>query len=204
MAEILPAFSWQPRAPFLPDLRERVHARETARESNAISTAEWLPPQCSTCIQPREVAMNRSTLFLIGACLTCFLAPAAAEAGLLRHGKADLCIGVDHASKTKGADIKLFRCDGRINQQWDAQPVERGFYNYVNKNSGMCMGVNHASKKPGADLKQFPCDGSLNQKWTRNLVNKKSELCVGADRVAHDTQLEQVRCGNVHVFSAGD
>lgn len=101
--------------------------------------------------------MNRSTLSLVGACLMCFLVPTVAEAGLLRHGKADICIGVDHASK-----------------------------------------------KPGADLKQFPCDGSLNQRWTRNLVNKKSELRAGAARVAHDTQLEQVACGNVHVFSAGD
>jgi len=35
--------------------------------------------------------------------------------------QAELCIGVDHASKANGADLKLFRCDGKAQSAVDQE-----------------------------------------------------------------------------------
>ncbi|MFP2926424.1 RICIN domain-containing protein [Pyxidicoccus sp. 3LG] len=146
--------------------------------------------------------MKRSILILLWASALSFLAPSVADARLFKNSKAaDICIGVDNASKKDDADIKLFKCDGKPNQQWTADEVEPGIFNIVNDKSDKCMGVDHAKTTPGADIKQFGCDKSENQKWVFGTcngapctVNKKSGLCLTSARVGHDVQLEQGEC----------
>jgi hypothetical protein len=80
-----------------------------------------------------------------------------------RNSKSGLCMGVDGASVSSGANIGQFNCSGTSppnNQIWLTNSVK-----LVNSKSGLCLGVNGASTANGAQLKQFACDGSLNQQW---------------------------------------
>lgn len=145
--------------------------------------------------------MKRSLLSLLGAGVLCFLTPYGAEARLLKNARGDYCIGVDPASKKDGADIKLFSCDDKPNQRWTRKEALSGVYNFVNEKSGKCMGVNHGRVTPGASIKQFECDGSEDQEWVFGAcggdtctVNRKSNLCLSAQRLGHDVRLEQLQC----------
>ncbi|MHA7630462.1 RICIN domain-containing protein [Corallococcus sp. M7] len=145
--------------------------------------------------------MKRSMMLLLGIGALCLLAPDGVEARLLKNAQADYCMGVDHASKKDDAAVKLFRCDDKPNQQWTSKPVAEGVFNIVNGKSDKCMGVDHARTTPGADIKQFECDGSENQKWRFDTcggapctVNVKSNLCLAAQRLGHDVQVEQLQC----------
>ncbi|RKG65485.1 hypothetical protein D7V80_23105 [Corallococcus sp. CA054B] len=148
-----------------------------------------------------EVTVKRWIHMLLGAGALCLLAPYGAEARLLKSAQGGYCIGVDPASKKDGADIKLFKCDGKPNQQWTRKPVSTGVYNFVNQQSGKCMGVMDAMETPGASIQQFTCDGSENQNWVFGAcgsdtctVNRNSNLCLSAPRLGHDVPMQQLQC----------
>jgi hypothetical protein len=86
----------------------------------------------------------------------------------------DLCMGVDGAKVTAGANISVYNCHfapGVSNQKWMiAQSISSGLRQIINQKSTLhardiyCVGVDRA-KKTRAQLKQFPCDFKTNQSW---------------------------------------
>lgn len=149
----------------------------------------------------REVSVKRAIRMLFGAGALCLLAPYGAEARLLKNAQTGSCMGVDPASKEEGGDVKVFRCDGKPNQQWSPNRVSPGVYNLVNEQTRKCLGVNHARTTPGATIQQLECDGSDPQKWTFKTcggtpctVNVGSGLCLSAQHLGQDVRVEQLRC----------
>jgi hypothetical protein len=88
----------------------------------------------------------------------------------------DLCMGVDGAKVTRGANIGVYNCHfgpGISNQKWMIAQSLTGLRQIINQKSTLrspsrdlfCVGVNKA-KTTRAQLKQFPCDFKTNQSWS--------------------------------------
>ena len=93
----------------------------------------------------------------------------------LRNVKNDnLCMGVDGARTTPGANIGVYDCHfgpGISNQKWMIAQSLTGLRQIINQKSSLhadndlyCVGVDQASRAR-AQLKQFPCDSKTNQSW---------------------------------------
>jgi hypothetical protein len=92
----------------------------------------------------------------------------------LRNVKNDnLCMGVDGAKVTSGANIGVYDChfaSGVSNQKWLIAQSLSGLRQIINQKSTLhagdlyCVGVDHA-KTTRAQLKQFRCDFKTNQSW---------------------------------------
>jgi hypothetical protein len=78
------------------------------------------------------------------------------------------CLGVAGSSKSKGARVYGWTCNGHLDQYWQGVGISDGtvFNNY---NSGLVLGVAGNSKAVGAAVVQWPYGGdvetNLNQFW---------------------------------------
>jgi len=78
------------------------------------------------------------------------------------------CLGVAGSSKSQGARVVGWTCNGHLDQYWQGVGISDGtvFYNY---NSGLVLGVAGNSKAVGAAVVQWPFQGdietALNQFW---------------------------------------
>jgi Ricin-type beta-trefoil lectin domain len=81
------------------------------------------------------------------------------------------CVGVSAASKSQGAWIVQWSCNGSADQgwvwAWTGSFTSNGWpiWNLVNMNSNMCLGISAASKQQGAYAVQWACNGSPDQSW---------------------------------------
>src|SRR4051812_28545399 len=66
-----------------------------------------------------------------------------------QNSKSGMCMGVSGASRSQGALIQQFPCDGRANQKW----TSFGADGVKNVNSGMCLA--EASSTFGANIVQL-------------------------------------------------
>jgi hypothetical protein len=71
-----------------------------------------------------------------------------------------LCLGVDEGSNRPNTVLRLFKCDGKVNQRWRIHSRSR-----IKNYSQHCIGVDGGSSEDHAQLKQFVCDNRVNQKW---------------------------------------
>jgi hypothetical protein len=78
------------------------------------------------------------------------------------------CLGVAGSSKSQGARVVGWTCNGHLDQYWQGVGISDGtvFYNY---NSGLALGVSGNSKAVGAAVVQWHFQGdietALNQFW---------------------------------------
>jgi Ricin-type beta-trefoil lectin domain len=80
--------------------------------------------------------------------------------------KSRMCMGVDKASVSPGADLRQFPCDSSANQQWKFGSDGTNPSSLRNYKSKLCLSVDRASVDNGAQLKQFACvNGAPNQSW---------------------------------------
>jgi hypothetical protein len=117
-----------------------------------------------------------------------------------RNANSGLCMGVTGASRSTGALIQQFACDGRVNQKWRAF----GEFGVQNVNSGLCMGTTNVGL--GANIAQFPCDAGAGKRWNVGFYsdgsidwrNLSSGFCIGVNGASRSpgAQLKQFPCDN--------
>ncbi|MET8760657.1 RICIN domain-containing protein [Lentzea sp. NPDC004782] len=100
------------------------------------------------------------------------ISPLAAAQGdipvVLYNYNSGWCLGVWGNSRTAGASVTTWDCDGGADKIWHLQSLGQGFFSVRNHNSGMCLGVLGGSTTPGAHLVQWPCAGGINdQAWSQ-------------------------------------
>jgi hypothetical protein len=74
------------------------------------------------------------------------------------------CLAVSGASRSDGAPVQQFTCDGSKNQRWfiNWRPASM---NFIAKHSQKCVDVISASSDNNANVQQFDCNAGDNQHW---------------------------------------
>jgi hypothetical protein len=71
-------------------------------------------------------------------------------------------------STSPGAPVITYSWNGGYNQDWQFVPYPyypAGWYEVVNRHSGLCLSTSGGSGYPGTSLVQYPCGGTLSQLW---------------------------------------
>jgi alpha-glucosidase len=79
-----------------------------------------------------------------------------------------LYLDVSGSSTSAGANIVQWTSSGGASQQWSLAAVSGGYYNIVNRNSGLLLDVSGASNTAGANIIQWISTGGTNQQWVLN------------------------------------
>ena len=98
---------------------------------------------------PRDRCVH--ALFLIAFTSTFATLSRLAEAqtpGTITLGGTNLCADVESDSKTAGARVLSWTCNGGANQHWSPTPAGTR-YQFINQNSNLCMDVSNDSLKAG-------------------------------------------------------
>jgi hypothetical protein len=74
--------------------------------------------------------------------------------------------GVSGSSTSAGANLVQWSSNGSADQQWSLVAVGNGYYNLVNRNSGLVAGVSSSSTSAGANIVQWSSNGSADQQWS--------------------------------------
>jgi len=80
----------------------------------------------------------------------------------VRSGNALDVAGADNADGVRIQEEK--RAAGAASQQWQVKPVDGGYYQVVNHNSGKVLGVRRGAPAP-ANVEQQSDTGSADQQW---------------------------------------
>ncbi len=84
---------------------------------------------------------------------------------LLRAAHSGHCLNVSGASRSDGAGIIQWTCDGAANEQFSFTPTTDGYGRIVNKNSGKCLDVSGGNASSGAAIVQNTCSSSPTQEF---------------------------------------
>ncbi|GGL68173.1 hypothetical protein GCM10010129_09420 [Streptomyces fumigatiscleroticus] len=95
------------------------------------------------------------------------------------HAASDKCLEVGGNSKTDGAVVQMYTCNGGANQEWriDGNAL-------VNVNSGKCLDVKSSGTADGTVIQQWTCNQSGAQQWeytahgTTTLKNSGTGKCL--------------------------
>ncbi|CAB3808877.1 hypothetical protein LMG28614_06900 [Paraburkholderia ultramafica] len=112
-----------------------------------------------------------------------------------------LCADVNAESKTPGASVITWACNGGNNQHWTLTQAN-GLYQFVNVNSQLCLDISGQSTDPGAPAIQWNCNGQTNQSYSLiqqgngfAIVAAHSHLCLAAASLtAQGPQVTQQAC----------
>src|SRR5690606_26504783 len=97
------------------------------------------------------------------------------DTGALRGVGSHRCLDVDGASQSNGAQVHIWDCHGRTNQQWTATSAGE-----LRVNGNTCLDVNGAGTADGTAVIIWDCNGQNNQRWT--LTADGSVTAVGANK----------------------
>ena len=75
------------------------------------------------------------------------------------------CLDVREHSRSAGATVQQWNCDGTENQQWLFVAAADGSYEVKSVNSSMSLAVSRNSISNGAPVIQWPYSGAHNEKW---------------------------------------
>ncbi|MGM1064321.1 RICIN domain-containing protein [Saccharothrix sp. Mg75] len=75
------------------------------------------------------------------------------------------CADIPSSSRTDGAALKQYPCNGGQNQQWQVEDAGGGYARLIARHSGKCLGVADSSTADGAAVAQYACTGGQNQQW---------------------------------------
>ncbi|MFL9982751.1 RICIN domain-containing protein [Paraburkholderia sediminicola] len=125
----------------------------------------------------------------------------AQTAATITLGGTSLCADVNAESKTPGAAVISWACNGGTNQNWLPTPAGTQ-YKFINQNSNLCMDVAGISLDPGAAVDQWTCNGQANQSFTLTpqnngfaIIAAHSGLCLAsASLTAQGPQITQQAC----------
>ncbi|WP_184055300.1 RICIN domain-containing protein [Paraburkholderia sp. MM5384-R2] len=112
-----------------------------------------------------------------------------------------LCADVNAESKTPGASVIEWTCNGGNNQHWTLTQ-NNGLYQFVNVNSNLCLDIYGVSTDAGAGADQWTCNGQANQSFQLipqgggfAIVASQSHLCLAvASLTAKGSQITQQPC----------
>ncbi|MFL9898511.1 RICIN domain-containing protein [Paraburkholderia fungorum] len=130
----------------------------------------------------------------------------AQTAATIKLSGTNVCADVNAESKTPGAAVITWACNGGNNQNWTPTPTGTQ-YTFVNQNSKLCMDVAGISMTAGAAVDQWTCNGQPNQKFTLKPQNNgfaiiavHSGLCLAATSLtAQGPQITQQACSGAAV-----
>jgi hypothetical protein len=108
------------------------------------------------------------------------------------------CVDVDGASKSAGAAVIDWTCNGGANDAWTFAPTGTGAYTLVSVNSGLCLDDANNSQSPGNALIQWTCNGGANQQW---LLTDVAGPSAGGHRVSFDQYSMMVDDRRVFLFA---
>jgi len=108
------------------------------------------------------------------------------------------CVDVDGASKSAGAAVIDWTCNGGANEAWTFAPTGTGAYTLVSVNSGLCLDDANNSQSPGNALIQWTCNGGANQQW---LLTDVAGPSAGGHRVSFDQYSMMVDDRRVFLFA---
>jgi galactose oxidase len=125
----------------------------------------------------------------------------AQTAATLTLGGTSVCADVNAESKTPGAAVITWACNGGTNQAWQLRPAGTQ-YTLVNQNSKLCMDVAGIGMTAGTAVDQWTCNGQPNQSFTLKpqnngfaIIAAHSELCLAAASLsAQGPQITQQAC----------
>ncbi|WP_410812856.1 RICIN domain-containing protein [Micromonospora sp. 067-2] len=80
------------------------------------------------------------------------------------------CVGVSGGSRTQGATVVEWDCNGHADQRWYWQATGQWVNGWpvqqiVNGNSGLCLGIDGGGNAQGARAVQWGCNGHADQHW---------------------------------------
>ncbi|MBC8733514.1 RICIN domain-containing protein [Paraburkholderia sp. UCT2] len=136
------------------------------------------------------------------AALSMFSAAADAQtSSTLTVNGTTLCADVNAESKTPGASVIEWTCNGGNNQHWTLTQ-NNGLYQFVNVNSKLCLDIYGVSTDAGAGADQWTCNGQANQSFQLipqgggfAIVASQSHLCLAvASLTAQGSQITQQPC----------
>ncbi|WP_144108536.1 RICIN domain-containing protein [Paraburkholderia sp. BCC1886] len=112
-----------------------------------------------------------------------------------------LCADITGESKTTGAQLITWACNGGNNQHWTLTQ-NNGLYQFVNVNSKLCLDIYGQSTDAGAGAQQWTCNGQANQSYKLiqqgngyAIVASQSGLCLAAaSSTAQGVQVTQQPC----------
>jgi galactose oxidase len=121
--------------------------------------------------------------------------------GTITLGGTNFCADVESDSKTAGARVLSWTCNGGANQHWSPTPAGTR-YQFINQNSNLCMDVSNDSLKAGAPVIQWDCNGGANQTYSLTpqgsgyaIIASHSGMCLAAASVtAEGPQILQQVC----------
>lgn len=91
-----------------------------------------------------------------------------------------VCLDVDGASLSAGAQVLSWPCNFNSNETWKVLPepstfvlgnaiyfnTGNNYFQVENQNSGQCLTVDNNSLDAGDPIIQYPCDGNIDQIWS--------------------------------------
>ncbi|WP_062357770.1 extracellular catalytic domain type 1 short-chain-length polyhydroxyalkanoate depolymerase [Herbidospora yilanensis] len=89
--------------------------------------------------------------------------PSTGTGGALKGVGSGRCLDVSGASQANGAQVQIWDCNGRPNQQWTTTTSSE-----LRVYGGKCLDVNGAGTADGSGVIIWDCNGQNNQKWRLN------------------------------------
>ena len=80
-------------------------------------------------------------------------------------GKTSLALEITNASKTSGANARLFTYSGGASQKFRLMYSGNGYYRIMNENSGKVLGIKGDTKENGANVRQATWSNASGQRW---------------------------------------
>ncbi|QFY07809.1 DUF1080 domain-containing protein [Nonomuraea phyllanthi] len=115
-------------------------------------------------------------------------------ASALRGVGSGRCLDVSGASQANGAQVQIWDCNGRSNQQWTSTSAgELRVY------GGKCLDVNGAGTADGTSVIIWDCNGQNNQKWRLN--SDGTITAVGANKCLDVSGYGTANGTKVHIWT---
>jgi glucosylceramidase len=86
------------------------------------------------------------------------------------HNASTLAWNVVNLGTSPGTDMQLWTYGGGLNEQFEPAVLSSGYYEFIDRNSGLCLNVPGGANTNGLQLQINTCNGSTSESFTLNVV----------------------------------